>query len=77
MKKQPTRTEPMPSDEKIVRIETLEEFDRELARDGGEALEVPASLAEEYGLFPEDVGTEDEIRDASEDPHDREEEVDR
>ena len=67
----------MPSDEKIVRIESLDEFDRELARDGGEALEVPAPMAEEYGLFPEDVGTEDEIRDASEDPHDREEEVDR
>ena len=67
----------MPSDEKIVRIESLDEFDRELTRDGGEALEVPASLAEQYGLFPEDVGTEDEIRNASEDPHDREEEVDR
>ena len=67
----------MPSDEKIVRIETLDEFDRELARDGGEALEVPTPMAEEYGLFPEDVGSEDEIRDASEDPHDREEEVDR
>ena len=67
----------MESDEKIVRIESLEEFDRELARDGGEALEVPAPMAEEYGLFPEDVGTDDEIRDASEDPHDREEEDDR
>ena len=30
---------------------------------------MPAALAEEYGLFPEDVGSEDEIRDASEDPH--------
>ncbi len=56
---------------------TLDEFDRELGRDGGEALEVPAALAEEYGLFPEDVGTEDEIRDAGEDPHGREEEEDR
>ena len=55
----------MESDEKIVRVESLDDFDRELARDGGEALEVPASLAEQYGLFPEDVGTEDEIRDAS------------
>ena len=42
----------MESDEKIVRIESLDEFDRELGRDGGEALEVPASLAEEYGLIP-------------------------
>ncbi len=62
----------MESDENIVRVETLDEFDRELARDGGEALEVPAALAEEYGLFPEDVGTEDEIRDAG-----RQEEEDR
>ena len=59
----------MENDEKSVRVETLDEFDRELARDGGEALEVPASLAEQYGLFPEDVGTEDEIRDAGHDPH--------
>ena len=31
------------------------------------------TLAEEYGLFPEEVGTEDEIRDAGEDPHGEEE----
>ena len=67
----------MPSDEKIVPVETLDEFDRELSRDGGEALEVPAALAEQYGLFPEDVGTEDEIRDAGQDPHGREEEENR
>ena len=35
---------------------------------------MPASLAEQYGLFPEDVGSEDEIRDAGEDPHGPEEE---
>ena len=64
----------MPSDEKIVPVETLDEFDRELSRDGGETLEVPAALAEQYGLFPEDVGTEDEIRDAGGDPHGEEEE---
>ena len=67
------RSEAMPSDEKSVHVETLDEFDRELARDGGEALEVPASLAQQYGLFPEDVGTEDEIRDAGRDPHGPEE----
>ena len=77
MKNKQKRSEAMPSDEKIVRVESLDDFDRELARDGGEALEVPPELAEQYGLFPEDVGNEDEIRDASEDPHDREEEVDR
>ena len=56
-----------------IRIGTLGEFDLELARDGGEALEVPAELAAEYGLFPEEVGTEEvgteeEIAEAGEDP---------
>ena len=77
MKNQPTRSEDMESDDKIVRVETLDDFDRELARDGGETLQVPASLAEEYGLFPEDVGTEDEIRDAGQGPNGPEEEEDR
>ena len=58
---------------RTIRIDTLEELDRELARDGGEALEVPAHLAEEYGLFPEEVGTEEDIRDAGGDPHGEEE----
>ena len=74
MKNQQRRSGAMTGDEKVVRVETLDDFDRELSRDGGEALEVPAALAEEYGLFPEDVGTEEEIRDAGEDPHGREEE---
>ena len=77
MKSEQQRRERMPSDEKTVRVETLDEFDRELSRDGGEALEVPASLAEQYGLFPEDVGSEDEIREAGEDPHGPEEDDDR
>ena len=64
----------MTRNERIIRIDTLDEFDRELARDGGETLEVPAHLAEQYGLFSEDVGSEDEIRDAGEDPHGPEEE---
>ena len=63
----------MTNGEKVVRVGTLDEFDRELARDGGEALQVPAHLAEEYGLFPEEVGSEDEIRDAGRDPHGKEE----
>ena len=73
MKNEQERSERMPGDEKVIRIETLDEFDRELSRDGGEALAVPGALAEEYGLFPEDVGSEDEIRDASEEPHGSEE----
>ena len=59
----------MEGDEKFIRVRSLDDFDRELARDGGETLQVPASLAEQYGLFPEDVGTVDEIRDAARDPH--------
>ena len=74
MKNEQERSEAMESDEKVIRIETLDEFDRELSRDGGETLEVPAELAEQYGLFPEDVGGEDEIRDASGDPDGSEEE---
>ena len=62
--------------EEIIRVETFEDFDRELARDGGEALRVPAELADEYGLFAEEVGTEYEIRDAVRDPHGTGEEVD-
>ena len=67
----------MTSHEEIIRVETFEDFDRELARDGGEALQVPARLAEEYGLFPEEVGTEYEIRDAVRDRHGTGEEEDR
>ena len=52
-----------------IRVETFEDFDRELARDGGDTLEVDAFLAEEYGLFPEDVGSEEEIAAAWDDPH--------
>ena len=51
-----------------IRIGTLEEFDLELARDGGEVLEVPAELAAGYGLFLEDVGTDEEILEAGGDP---------
>ena len=59
----------MRRDERTIRVRTLDDFDRELSRDGSETLEVPAHMAEEYGLFPEDVGTEDEIVDAGGDPH--------
>ena len=52
-----------------IRVETFEDFDRELARDSGDTLEVDAFLADEYGLFPEDVGSEDEIVAAWDDPH--------
>ena len=63
----------MTGNDTTIRVETFEDFDLELARDGGETLEIAAHLAEEYGLFPEDVGSEDEIRDAGGDPHGEEE----
>ena len=36
-------------------MKTLEDFDRELGRGGEETLEVPARIAEQYGVFPEDA----------------------
>ncbi len=66
--KDETRRDDMNSQEKVIRVTSLEDFDRELARDGGETLEVPAWMATEYGIFPEDVGTEDEIRDDGQGP---------
>ena len=47
----------MRDEEKIIRVKTLEDFDRELGRDGDETLEVPAWIAEEV------------IREAVEDPY--------
>ena len=58
----------MTCDDRTIRVHTLDDFDRELARDGGETLDVPAHLAAEYGLFPEEVGTEEEIVEAGRDP---------
>ena len=46
----------MTDEEKIIRVKTLEDFDRELGRGGEETLEVPAWIAERYSLFPEDAG---------------------
>ena len=46
----------MTDEEKIIRVKTLEDFDRELGRGGEETLEVPAWIAQEYGVFPEDAG---------------------
>ena len=59
----------MTNKEKIIRVKTLKDFDRELARDGDETLEVPAWIAQEYGIFPEDVGSEEEIREGGQEVH--------
>ena len=45
----------MRDEEKIIRVNTIRDFDRELGRDGDETLEVPAWIAQEYGVFPEDA----------------------
>ena len=58
----------MTDEETIIRVKTLEDFDRELGRDGNETLEVPDWMAREYGLFTEDVGSEEEIQAAGRDP---------
>ena len=50
-------------------MKTIEDFDRELGRGGEETLEVPAWIAQEYGVFPENVGGEEEIREAVQDPY--------
>ena len=57
----------MTNEEKIIGVKTLEAFDRELGRDGNETLEIPAWMAREYGIFPEDVGSEEEIQAAGRD----------
>ena len=50
----------MTDEEKIIRVNTLEDFALELGRDGDETLEVPAWIAGQDGVFPEDVGSEEE-----------------
>ena len=46
----------MPDEENIIRVNTVKDFDRGFGRDGDETLEVPAWIAEQYGVFPEDAG---------------------
>ena len=48
----------MTDEENIIRVNTLKDFDRELGRDGDETLEVPTGIAQEYGVFSENVGGE-------------------
>ena len=40
--------------ENIIRVNTLEDFDRELGWDGNETLEVPSWITEQYGFFSEE-----------------------
>ena len=50
----------MRDEEKIIRVNTIRDFALELGRDGDETLEVPAWIAAEYDIFPEDVDGEEE-----------------
>ena len=45
-------------------MKTLKDFDLELGRGGDETMEVPTGIAQEYGVFSEDVGGEEVIREA-------------
>ena len=55
--------------ERIVTVETEEEFAEAIAR-GDVTVEAPPGMAEAFGVFPEEVGSEEEIDAAREDPHD-------
>ena len=50
----------MRDEEKIIRVNTIRDLALELGRDGDETLEVPAWIAAEYDIFPEDVAGEEE-----------------
>ncbi len=50
----------MRDEERIIRVNTIRDFALQLGRDGDEMLEVPAWIAAEYDIFPEDVDGEEE-----------------
>ena len=54
---------------RIVTVETEEEFAQAIAREDV-TVEAPPEIAEAFGVFPEDVGSEEEIDAAREHPHD-------
>ena len=55
--------------ERIVTVDTEEEFAEAIAREGV-TVEAPPGMAEAFGVFPEEVGSEEDIDAAREDPHD-------
>ena len=55
--------------ERIVTVDTTEEFAEAVAR-GDVNIEAPREIREAFGVFPEDVGSEEDIVAAREDPHD-------
>ena len=59
----------MRDEEKIIQVKTFKDFERELGRYGDETLEVSVWIAEQYGFFSEEVGSEEVVREAVEDPY--------
>ena len=55
--------------ERIVTVDTREEFAEAIAR-GDLTIEAPAGMPEAFGIFPEEVGSDEEIDAAREDPYD-------
>ena len=55
--------------ERILTVDTMEEFAEALTW-GDVTIEAPPGMPEAFGLFPEDVGSQEEIDAAREDPHD-------
>ena len=51
--------------ERVVTVETEEEFARQDV-----TVEAPPEIAEAFGVFPADVGSEEDIDAARQDPHD-------
>ena len=62
-------TERVVDGERIVTVETEDEFAEAIARQGV-TVEAPPEIAEAFGVFPEDVGSADDIDAARQDPHD-------
>ena len=54
--------------ERILTVDTEEEFAEALTR-GDVTIEAPPGMPEAFGIFPEDVGSQEDIEAAREDPH--------
>ena len=55
--------------ERILTVDTTEELAEALTR-SGVTIEPPVGMAEAFGIFPEEVGSQEDIDAASEDPYD-------
>ena len=55
--------------QRIVTVDTVEEFAEHVAREGV-TVEAPPGIPEAFGIFSEEVGSEEDIDAAREDPYD-------